>query len=72
MTVARLTRILFTALAAMALLGSLLWLGGWRGILIGALAALVLSSVGEVLFRRWATAEERRADLEDRVRHPPD
>jgi hypothetical protein len=43
---------------------------------MGALAALTVFAAGsglaEAVFRRLASREEIRADLEDRVRNPPD
>lgn len=42
---------------------------GWWAALPAGLAFLIVSGVGEMLFRRLATPEQRRADLEDRVRN---
>ncbi|MBL8587145.1 MAG: hypothetical protein JNK46_01310 [Methylobacteriaceae bacterium] len=41
------------------------------GLAIGAVLALTCFALGERAFRRLATKEEIRADLEDRVRNPP-
>ena len=41
------------------------------GLAIGAVLALGCFAIGERLFRRLASKEEVRADLEDRVRNPP-
>jgi ammonia channel protein AmtB len=41
------------------------------GLAIGAVLALTCFAIGERLFRRFASKEEIRADLEDRVRNPP-
>ncbi len=41
------------------------------GFAIGAVLALGSFAIGERAFRRLASKEEIRADLEDRVRNPP-
>jgi len=44
--------------------------GGWAAILLGMLAFLAVTSVGEAVLRRISTPAERAADLAERVRHP--
>lgn len=61
----------FALLAFSVSLG--LWLGqtpalGWAAIPVAAVMFLILTGVGEWVFRRLATEAERRADLEERVR----
>lgn len=46
-------------------------IGGMGGLLGGFAGAGAIWWLGERLWRRKATAEELRADLEDRVRNPP-
>ena len=46
-------------------------IGGAGGLLAGFAGAGATWWLGERIWRRVATAEERRADLEDRVRNPP-
>lgn len=41
------------------------------GLAIGLVLALGLSALGLRVFRRLASREELRTDLEDRTRHPP-
>ena len=69
---ARLVRIGFGFLALAVCLG--IWmsqvdaLGVWAMLLAGV-AFLAVLGLGEMVFRRVATAAEIRADLEDRVRN---
>jgi hypothetical protein len=46
-------------------------IGGAGGVLAGFVGAGTIWWLGERYWRRKATAGERRADLEDRVRNPP-
>lgn len=46
-------------------------IGGADGLLAGFAGAGATWWLGERYWRRMATAEQRRADLEDRVRNPP-
>lgn len=60
------------ALITMALAGwSWLVLSGWIAWAVFIGIALVGSVVAAAVFRRLATPEIIRADLEDRVRNPP-
>jgi len=43
---------------------------GWWALLLGMLAFLAVTSIGEAILRRVSTPAERAADLEERVRHP--
>lgn len=61
----------FALLAFSVALG--LWLGqapwlGWAALPLAGVVFLILTGLGEWLFRRLATEAERRADLEERVR----
>lgn len=42
---------------------------GWLALPAGGLGFLIVTGVGEALYRRIAPPAEIRADLEDRVRH---
>ena len=46
-------------------------IGGAGGLLAGLAGAVAIWWLGERIWRRMATAEERRSDLEDRVQNPP-
>ena len=63
---------------SLGLAGGLVALAAWLAIDRPALAILVAvliffasSAAAELVFRRTASEDEIRADLEDRVRHPP-
>lgn len=43
----------------------------WLALAVAAVAFVAGSFIGEAVFRRIASAETVRADLEDRVRNPP-
>jgi hypothetical protein len=63
---------LLVTLAAMGL-AAWLWfaLTGWLAWTAAAGAFLIGGGIAEIIFRRLASAEVLRADLEDRVRNPP-
>jgi hypothetical protein len=42
---------------------------GWPAILVGMLAFLAVTSIGEAILRRASTPAERAADLAERARH---
>jgi high-affinity Fe2+/Pb2+ permease len=46
--------------------------GGYRGLILGLIAFLAASWFGEHLWWKQADAEERRLEIEDRVRNPPE
>ena len=48
------------------------WGGGYRGLLLGLGAFLAASWWGERHWWKQASAEQRRLDIEDRVRNPPE
>jgi|tagenome__1003787_1003787.scaffolds.fasta_scaffold20590876_2 hypothetical protein len=58
--------LLFAALAVSALL----WLG-WTWWIVPVAIFVIGGTVAEWAFRKLATAEVVRGDLEDRVRNPP-
>ncbi len=59
---------LIGAAAAVAAFGAL---GGLWGMIAGAGVFLAFSTLSEFYWRRGATREDIRRDLEDRVRNPP-
>jgi hypothetical protein len=44
---------------------------GFLGMALGFAGALMAMATGSMLFRRHATPEDIRLDIEDRVRNPP-
>jgi hypothetical protein len=44
---------------------------GWLAVLLGVIAIIAVGIISERLYRRLASPEEQRQDLEDRVRNPP-
>jgi hypothetical protein len=63
---------LVAALAGVALFLALFAaIGGAGGLLAGFAGAGTVWWLGERIWRRVTTAEQRRSDLEDRVRNPP-
>jgi hypothetical protein len=69
---AQATRLL-VALAAMAL-AVWIWLTlspGWLAAVAAIGVVLIGGAIAQTIFRRLASAEAARADLEDRVRNPP-
>lgn len=61
-------RTLGPVVGAVATFGSL---GGAWGMVAAAGVFLAFATLSEFCWRRRATPEEMRADLEDRVRNPP-
>jgi hypothetical protein len=62
----------FGAFAGLAALSAAIFFSPtFGGLAIGAVLALTCFAIGERAFRRLASREEIRADLEDRVRNPP-
>jgi hypothetical protein len=57
--------------AVLAVLAYLKFGGGWASWILLLLIFVVGGSIAEWAFRRLATPEIVRADLEDRVRNPP-
>ena len=57
--------------AALAVLAWLKFDGGWTSWVLLLLIFLIGGSIAEWMFRKLATREAVRADLEDRVRNPP-
>jgi hypothetical protein len=56
--------------AALAI-GSWLWLGSWSAWIVPLIVFVAGGAVAEWIFRRLATPDVIRDDLEDRVRNPP-
>jgi putative flippase GtrA len=64
---------LLATLVSLCLAGGCWFLlgAGWLAIAVAAAVAIVGGVVADFIFRRLATPEDIRADLEDRVRNPP-
>jgi len=58
-------------LAAVLAVLAYLTLAGWAWWIVPFIIFIVGSAIAEWLFRKLATPETIRADLEDRVRNPP-
>jgi hypothetical protein len=58
-------------LAAMLAVLAYLTLAGWAWWIVPFIIFIIGSAIAEWLFRKLATPEMIRADLEDRVRKPP-
>jgi hypothetical protein len=58
-------------LAAMLAVLAYLTLAGWAWWIVPFIIFIIGSAIAEWLFRKLATPEMIRADLEDRVRNPP-
>jgi len=57
--------------AALAVFWRILTLMGWAQWVVPFIVFIIGSAIAEWLFRKLATPEMIRADLEDRVRNPP-
>jgi hypothetical protein len=64
-------RLAISLCAMAAALFAFMELPGWAGVIAAASSVALGGSIAEIVFRRVADAETRRADLEDRVRNPP-
>lgn len=59
-------------LAAPVLAASVLaWIGGRAGLITALVALLAATTLAKQIWRRNATPEEIRRDLENRLRNPP-
>jgi uncharacterized protein (DUF697 family) len=68
---AHVLRIAVALVAALAAVLVFLTLSGWMRWVVPLVIFVVGSTTAEWLFRRLATADMIRSDLEDRVRNPP-
>ena len=70
MTRASVVHIAVAMVGGLGMIGSLKWLG-WTWLSLVLMFAIfgVTSLIAERLYRRMATPEQQRADLEDRVRN---
>ena len=69
--VAQALRLGFAAAAVAAALAIMFTWPTWPGLIAGAIAFVTATALGDMIFRRLATPEQIRAELEDRVRNPP-
>jgi hypothetical protein len=65
------TRLAISLCAMAVALFAFMQLPGWAGVIAAGISVALGAGIAEVVFRRLADAETRRADLEDRVRNPP-
>ena len=64
-------RIAVALVAALAAVLAFLALTGWTRWVVPVVIFVAGGALAEWLFRKYATPETIRADLEDRVRNPP-
>ena len=67
----RALRFLGQLTAPVAAVAVFVWIGGAAGLATGGIAFLVIAILSDRWWRKHASAQALRRDLEDRVRNPP-